>query len=371
MNICLFTPSFLPDFGGMEIVLDKLARQFQCRGHRPIVVAQRSRHNTEIPQLPYEVIYYPRPRSAVWLLQYVKHVLIREHKRYHFDIIHSHLAYPTGYIASKLRKRLGVPIVITSHKGDIIPESRYRQRFITRKRMIWALKKADAVTGVSSELKNIIDDLTSNKANSFVIPNGVDIPEDTPGSMPESCAEVAGKDFILTLGRLHRYKGLDVLLEAMKRLCAEGIEIPHLAIAGDGREMQSLRRQVADLGLEKKVVFTGAVFGEQKHWLLRNCKFFLQPSRVEGMPLTVLEAMAYGKAVIGTRIGGTTELITDNENGLLAEPDDSASLSQAILTLLEGKRIEQMQQKAKKFATQITWPIIADRYLALYQQLLK
>ena len=74
----------------MEIVLDKLARQFQCQGHKPIVVAQRSRHNTEIPPLPYEVIYYPRPRSAVWLLQYVKHVLIREHKRYHFVIIHFH-----------------------------------------------------------------------------------------------------------------------------------------------------------------------------------------------------------------------------------------------------------------------------------------
>lgn len=371
MNICLFTPSFLPDLGGMEIVLDKLARQFQCQGHKPIVVAQRSRHNTEIPQLPYDCVYYPRPRSAVWLLQYVKHVLIREHKRYHFDIIHSHLAYPTGYIASKLRKRLGVPIVITSHKGDIIPESRYRQRFITRKRMCWALEKADAVTGVGSELKNIIDDLTSNKANSFVIPNGVDIPEDTPGSMPEGCAEIAGKVFMLTLGRLHRYKGLDVLLEAIKRLCAEGIEIPHLVIAGDGREMQSLRRQVADLGLGEKVVFAGAVFGDQKHWLLRNCKFFLQPSRAEGMPLTVLEAMAYGKPVIGTRISGTSELVTNNETGLLVEPDDIAALSQAILALLKNKGVDQMQQRAKAVASQMTWPAIADRYLDLYEQLLK
>lgn len=371
MNICLFTPSFLPDFGGMEIVLDKLARQFQYRGHRPVVVAQRSRHNTEKPQLPYEVVYYPRPRSAVWLLQYVKHVLIREHKRYHFDIVHSHLAYPTGYIAAKLRKRLGVPVVITSHKGDIIPESRYRQRFITRKRMCWALEKADAATGVSSELKNIIDDLTRNKANSFVIPNGVDIPEDTPGSMPESCSEIADKDFMLTLGRLHRYKGLDVLLDAIKMLSERDIEIPHLVIAGDGREMQNLRRQVADLGLDDKVVFAGAIFGDQKHWLLRNCKFFLQPSRAEGMPLTVLEAMAYGKPVIGTKISGTSELVTNQESGLLVEPDDSVALSQAILTLLENKRIDRMQHRAKAFASQMTWPIIADRYLALYQQLLK
>ena len=62
LNICLFTPSFLPALGGMEVVIDKLARQFQCRGHLPVVIAQRSRHNNEIPKLPYEVIFYPRPR---------------------------------------------------------------------------------------------------------------------------------------------------------------------------------------------------------------------------------------------------------------------------------------------------------------------
>jgi len=370
LNICLFTPSFLPDIGGMEVVLDKLARQFQYLGHKPIIVAQRSRHNTEIPKLPYKVIYYPRPRSSVWLLQYVEHVLMREHKRHRFDIVHSHLVYPTGYIATKLKKRLGVPVIITSHKGDIIPESRYRQRFITRKRMCWALENADAATSVSSALKNIIDELTSNKANTIVIPNGVDIPSDIPGLMPETCAKVSGKDFMLTLGRLHHYKGLDVLLNAVKLLSEQNTEIPHLVIAGDGKEMGNLRRQTAELQLDDKVIFTGAVFGDQKHWLLRNCVFFLQPSRAEGMPLTVLEAMAYGKAIIGTKISGISELVTNGENGLLIEPGDSVALSKAILILLTTNKIEQMQQQAKVFASQMTWPIIADRYLKLYEELL-
>lgn len=355
----------------MEIALDKLAREFQSRGHKPVVIAQRSRRNPEIPKIPYEVIYYPRPRSAVWFLQYAKHVLMREHKKHHFDIVHAHLAYPTGYMATKLKKKLGVPIVITSHKGDIIPESRYRQRFITRKRMCWALKNADAATGVSNKLKNIIDELALNKANSFVIPNGVDMPADMTGSMPESCAEIASKTFMLTLGRLHYYKGLDVLFDAIKLLVGQNIEIPHVVIAGDGRETENLKRQVTDLGLREKVLFCGAVFGDQKHWLLRNCKFFLQPSRAEGMPLTVLEAMAYGKAVIGTRISGISELIKNEENGLLVEPEDSTSLSQAILTLLESNRIGQMQHKAKAIAAQMTWTKIADRYLDLYERLLK
>jgi glycosyltransferase involved in cell wall biosynthesis len=281
------------------------------------------------------------------------------------------MAYPNGFIAVKLRKRLKVPVVITSHKGDIIPQGRYRRRFITRKRMSWALEKADAATGVSLALKNIIDELTLNKAKSSVIPNGVDIPSDSPGEMPQNCVQVADKNFMLTLSRLHHYKGLDILLDAVKLLCEQNIEIPRLVIAGDGKELQNLRSQTAALGLDSKVAFAGSVFGQQKHWLLRNCRFFLQPSRAEGMPLTILEAMAYGKAVIGTKIAGICELVKHGETGFLAEPDNAASLSQAILKILQYAEIHRMQHKAKELASQMSWPVIADRYLELYRGLLK
>jgi glycosyltransferase involved in cell wall biosynthesis len=297
--------------------------------------------------------------------------LVREHKKHHFDIVHSQMAYPTGYIAVKLRRKLSVPVVITSHKGDIIPEGRYRQRLVTRRRMCWALEEADAATGVSSHLKSIIDELTCNKANSLFIPNGVDMPDDEPGSMPESCARIIGRPFMLTLGRLHRYKGLDVLLKAVKTLSNRGVEVPHLVIAGDGKEMENLRKQVKDASLESRVIFTGAMHGEQKHWLLRNCMFFLQPSRAEGMPLTVLEAMAYGKAVIGTNISGISELVTNGETGFLVAPDDCMSLSEVILGLFENKQMQRMQQRAKADASQMTWAVIGDKYLELYEQLLR
>ena len=89
------------------------------------------------------------------------------------------------------------------------------------------------------------------------------------------------------------------------------------------------------------------------------------------MPLTVLEAMAYGKPVIGTKISGISEVVTNHENGLLVEPDDSMSLAKAILALLNSRDIGQMQNKAKLVASQMTWSAIADRYLDLYEQLSK
>jgi len=85
----------------------------------------------------------------------------------------------------------------------------------------------------------------------------------------------------------------------------------------------------------------------------------------------VLEAMAYGKAVVGTKIGGISKLVTDQKNGLLVEPGDSVALSKAILTLLTTDKILQMQQQAKAFACEMTWPIIADRYLELFKRLSK
>lgn len=369
MKICLLTPSFLPELGGMEIVIDRLARQFRDMGHEPVVIAQKPRHNAQTIELPYEAIYYPRPHSAVWLLGSVKRLLLNEHRRRRFDIIHAHMAYPTGYIAAKLKNRLNIPVVITSHKGDIVPESRYRRRFITRRRMCWAMKKADAVTGVSEKLKDIIDELTLGKAKSLTIPNGVDVPDETPGVMPETCKTIAGRPFMLTLGRLHRYKGLDVLLNAMAVLRQQDANIPCLVIAGGGRELDNLRKQAVELNIESRVIFAGAVFGPQKHWLLRNCAFFLQPSRTEGMPLTVMEAFAYGKPVIGTKISGIDELVTPGRTGYLVEPDDSQSLAKAMLEASTNPAVGEMGAAARRFASTRTWPVIAAQYIELFNSL--
>jgi len=369
MRICLFTPSFLPEVGGMEIVIDRLARQFGALGHKPVIIAQKPRHSTQSVELPYEVIYYPRQRSTVWLLGSVERMFLNEHKRHHFDVIHAHMAYPTGYIVAKMRHRLNVPTVITSHGGDIRPKGRYRRRLIIRWRMCRAMKNVDAVTGVSENLKKIIDELTEGKAKSVMIPNGVDTPDDSPGVVPETCRAIAERPFMLTLGRLHRYKGLDVLLNAIALLKKQNVNVPCLVIAGDGREFDNLLHQAATLNIESQVIFTGAVFGPQKHWLLRNCAFFLQPSRAEGMPLTVLEAFAYGKPVIGTRISGIEELVIPGKTGYLIEPDDSVSLADAILEASMNSAIGKMGDEAKHFTSTRTWPVIAAKYIELFESL--
>jgi len=370
MKICLYTPSFLPRVGGMEVVLDRLARQFQARSHQVLVLAKTPRGAFEPPSLPYEVVYYPRSRSNVWLLGPTRRSLLEAHRLRGFDIVHAHQAYPAGYVAVRAMAPLGVPVVITSHKGDIIPGGRYRERWLPRRRMCRAMKDAAAVTGVSEELQAEIDFLTGGAARSLTIPNGVDLPESPPAKAPPALAALEGKTFMLTLGRIHEYKGLDVLLEALGSLRAKGEAIPNLVIAGDGKDRPALERQAARLGLGGGVWFVGMVQGAEKDWLLHACRFFLQPSRKEGMPLTVLEAMAHGKSVIGTAVSGTVELVRDGVNGLMVPPDNAAALAGAILSLSRRASLADLEERSLAAARELSWSVIADRYIELYESCL-
>ena len=192
-----------------------------------------------------------------------------------------------------------------------------------------------------------------------------------PAEPPGKFGDLAGEPFMLTLGRLHRHKGLDVLLDALALLRGRGAALPRLVIAGDGRERAELVQQSRRLGLAEGVSFAGAVYGQEKDWLLANCRLFLQPSRAEGMPLTVLEAMAWGKAVLGTDVSGTRELVVPGETGLLVAAESAQAIAEGIKRLLEDPgELARLSANARKRARQYSWANVAGQYVALYESLL-
>ena len=132
---------------------------------------------------------------------------------------------------------------------------------------------------------------------------------------------------VLTAARLHEQKGIDVLIQAVPSIPAA-----HFVIAGDGPDRRSLEKLARDLGVEERVTFLGA--RSDIPALLCASDLFVLPSRYEGFPLALLEAMAAGVAVVATRIAGVDELVVGGETGYLVEAGDSAALASAITSLL-------------------------------------
>jgi glycosyltransferase involved in cell wall biosynthesis len=139
---------------------------------------------------------------------------------------------------------------------------------------------------------------------------------------------------VLTLARLDKQKGLHYLLEA-----AALIPEAMFVLAGEGPERPALEAQTRALGLNHRVVFLG--YRDDVGDLLASCDLFVLPSLFEGLPLSVLEAMAAGKPVVATAIGGTDEAIVHGETGLLVHPADPVALARAIRTAVSDPVLSQ------------------------------
>ena len=136
--------------------------------------------------------------------------------------------------------------------------------------------------------------------------------------------------------RLAPEKGLSVLFHAVKELRSRGFDI-NLRLAGDGISKTSLERVVSELGLKDSVSFLGFLNQEQIYEELRGADIFVLPSFAEGLPVSLMEAMAVGLPVVATNVAATWELVRDRETGLLVQPSNVNSLVNAIEQLLTEK----------------------------------
>ncbi len=137
------------------------------------------------------------------------------------------------------------------------------------------------------------------------------------------------RQIVLTVARLDRQKGYSYLLEAIQH-----VHDATFVIAGDGPEKTALKAQADKLGIEDRVIFLG--YRQDIPELLAGCDLFVLPSLYEGLPLSILEAMAAGKAVVATAVGGTPEAVLDGETGLLVPPGDPVALARAIREILSN-----------------------------------
>jgi glycosyltransferase involved in cell wall biosynthesis len=176
---------------------------------------------------------------------------------------------------------------------------------------------------------------------------------------------------LLFVGRLSREKGVDVLLRAMPSVLREQPQT-RLVVAGEGPERTSLECLATTLGIGDAVQFTGSLSGEKLEEQYHRAGICLLPTLwMENCPVAVLEAMAYGRAVVATRIGGVPELVRDGTTGVLVERANHRDLAGALISLLEPptKVAEMGRHASEVYAAGYTPEVHLDRLLAVYRGL--
>jgi glycosyltransferase involved in cell wall biosynthesis len=195
---------------------------------------------------------------------------------------------------------------------------------------------------VSGALKNFLSQKCSIPPERItVIRNGIDLSILSPSQDDASVGKMLNRSgpVIGAIARLHREKGIDLLIRSFYHL-AKNYPEATLMIIGDGPERQNLEKLCESLGPKKKIVFTG--FQPDPHRYFCLFDIFALASRTEAMPITLMQAMAWGLPVVATRVGGVSELIEDGEEGLLVPAEDEFLLTRSMSLILKDGELGKM-----------------------------
>lgn len=255
-------------------------------------------------------------------------------KRQPVDILHAHCGFPDAVGVACAAARLGMPFAVTLHGSDI---NVYGQKPVIRDQLRWALERASVVIAVSKALCAKVRELAPAVSDRVVhipcagIDGGVFALRDRAAA--RRAVGMAGDGrIVLFAGRLVAIKAVDTLLEAWERLRVGGMTRAQdrLVIVGDGPERRRLETRAAAGAAAGTVQFLGEIAQERLACWLNAAALFCLPSRNEGTPNVVVEALASGCPVVASRVGGIPELIRDGDNGLLVEAQNVDLLAQAL-----------------------------------------
>lgn len=281
-----------------------------------------------------------------------------------FDLIHAHTVMPDGFAAMRLNQHWRKPLIITVHGYDAVQLNQGRFR---RRQMLRAMAAADRIICVSDRLRKACLEHYPHPEKFAVVHNGFRPPQSSEAT-PVVPPAPPGKPSLLSVGHLIPLKGHRYVLEAVAQLKQELPDIRYRVI-GDGAARADLERQVRDLGIGEQVSFLGRLPHHELAPHYASCDIFVLPSSPEGFGIVYLEAMSFGKSVIGCQGEGISEIIEDGRTGVLVPPQDAAALVDAIRGLAHDlTRVARIGSEARETALRYTWRVNAERVLRLYTE---
>jgi len=307
--------------------------------------------------LRYRLLPLPYVAGGMWTMW-------RLCRRRHYDVVHVHWPVPHALFGWVARLAGGARLVTSWYGVELrwVQSSLPWLRWFVR----WALRMSDAVVAISSYTAGEVARFARTPVR--VIPY-------TLGFAPASTPRLPSRDGgfrILFVGRLVERKGVTHLIEAVRRLPSD--VRPHLTVIGDGPERAALDAQIARDGLRDRVTIRGRVSEAELRGAYATADVLVLPSILdargdtEGLGVVLLEAMSYGVPVIGSNLGGITDIARDGETGLLVPPGDAVQLTAALQRLATDRDLAKRLGEAgrKHVATAFGWPAIMAQWEECY-----
>ena len=376
MKILLINSEYPPIGGGAGNASSNIARVLAQRGHQVLVLTSRwddlpfeeTREGVRLVRLSTLRRRMDRSNaleqiSFIFTACFRTFGLIRSFKP---DITLAFFGLPSGAIAWLLKKLYRISYIVSLRGGDVPGFRPYDFRMYHKiaapfLRSIW--KHADSIIANSNGLRSLALAFDSHYEIP-IIPNGVDVSQFVVSNRDWSSPH------ILSVGRVVYQKGFDLAMCALSQLKA--LEWTW-TIAGDGPQMATLKAMSEEYGIHDRIHFAGWLSSEQIKEQYAAANLFLFPSRHEGMPNAVLEAMASGLPVLATKIAGNEELVVDGETGKLVPSEDTDALREALRPLLvEAKMREQMGRAARqRVESSFSWNRVAEQYELILERAMK
>ncbi|MGL5832466.1 MAG: glycosyltransferase [Waterburya sp.] len=392
-TICLTAQEFPPDVGGVGVSAKRIALLLTELGYQVHVAVfrsvfrqerklakagafYRSRCDTSIQDEITVHRLYPAIRSTVARDQdYLMDIygqLTTLHKQFQFDAVHAFFINETGFLTTMLAKENDLPVINSVRGADLHKHIFDAQQ---QKQIAWTLANSDWTTFVSQDLMHrarLFEPTIVTKSTAFL--NSI-APVDFNSLPTPSLVNQLRGTVIGSVGNFRDKKGIEYLLDACQTIETEFT----LLFVGEfvAKEREYWEQELANSGLEDKIIITGKVSREEALAYLPYMDIFAIPSLNDGCPNALLEAMLAEKAVIGTNVDAIAEIIEDGVNGLLVNPYSSEELRIAIAKLINRPLLRQNFGKLAKqkviqdlnpAVEQANWGKIYDRILAINTQ---
>ena len=359
-------------WGGIEKYIEEIGKRLVERGHEVTVFGSRwfLRDFREKTYLGMRICRLPtvhfQATDALTNAFFATIALIGSD----YDIVHFH-GFASYYFIPLIKKARKVTVLTVHAMESNWDNDKYNSlgKSIIKKAFNVGIRNVNCVTTVAEHLKEKLE--KQFNTSSFLLPSGLDEVHPCKPQLIKQKYNLQGGDYILFLGRIDPIKRIDWLLD-LSGILNNNV---HLVIAGGAQDppteayLKSLKQKAEG---DSKVIFTGPVFGKEKAELLSNCLLFLAPSENEGLPITVLEAVAYSRCCIASDIPAHTAVLENDVTGFLFPRDDKDGFIAMVAELInESEKLKYIGKAARrKGELNFNWERTVNKTERLYGSLL-